>query len=413
VNTEKRNQKLFLTGSFLSLAGDSIFATAMMYYLSQIKHASFYLSLATLVLTIPSVFATFIGVFTDRRSPKNVMAVVRAIQAVLCLGLIWYFESIPILLVIVLLLEIFATINSVAGVSLTALIITPQNRSKIIGLLHAVQNSIQLGGRFFGAALLTWIHPVGVAMANSSSFVLALLCILGIRLPKKPKEISKENAKKSIIKEWGEGWKALYHDRLTARFTLAVAIGGAMLVPVQAFLSLILVNRLHANTFEFGLAFTMEMIGGIIGGLLGSPIIKRIVSRFGYAIVFFFDFLMMGLSTVVVGVTSQYGVIVGTMLILGLVQAFQNITAPTYFMLVNSKEVLGRVIGTVTSTQAFSALLASLILTGISTVVSVTWILVIAGGILCLSTIALFAFPLGVLKTNVQADFTKEQVSDH
>ncbi|MFC4620056.1 MFS transporter [Camelliibacillus cellulosilyticus] len=412
MDVEKRNQKLFITSGFVSLVGNSLFTTALMYYLSHAENATFYLSLITLIMTIPSVFATIIGVFTDRFSPKKVMVTVQSIQAVLCLGLIWAFKTIPVLLVFILFLEIFATINSIAEIPLVAQILPPEKRSKVIGLLHAIQNALKLGGRFFGATLLILIHPVGIAIANAISFIFASLCVSGVRLPKrtqKTEESKYENVKPiTAIRKWREGWKALRQDRLTARFTLALTIIGAMFVPVEAFLSLILVDRLHVNTFEFGLAFAMEMIGGIVGGLFCSPIIKHVVSRYGYAAIFLFDFLMMGLSILVLGIATQYWVIVGTMLLLGLVQSFQNITAPTYIMYVHSGEVLGRVMGTLTSVQAGSALLASVVLTAISTAFSFTWILIIAGGIVCVSTIGLFAFPVGILKTNVQM-VTKNQ----
>lgn len=393
---ERRNLTSFVSGGLVSLAGDSLFASAVFYYLSHVSHSALYLSLATLSLTLPGLLGTVIGVYTDGTSSTKVLVVVRGVQALLCVGVMWYFRVTFLLIGFLFLIETCATINSIAGSSLTPYLVSPEYRQKVIGRLHAGQTAIQLLGRLFGASLLEWIHPVGVSILNSASFVLAMLSLFGIRLPKRR---SANDVRRTALKSWFEGWNSVWDDRLTGRLFQAIAFGGAFTIPLQAYMSLILYQRFDASAVQFGVVLAAEMVGGVIGGVFGGYVTQKITDRWGYACVFLADFLVIGIVILCIGLIDVYWIMVSLMVVLGVSQAFQNITAPTYLMKRNAASVLGRLFGTITSTQALCAVAASALLTLIAPVVDVKWIFVFAGASLTVASIILFVFPTSIIRS--------------
>ncbi|MCL5116597.1 MAG: MFS transporter [Firmicutes bacterium] len=386
--TDTRNVLYFTTGGVVSLTGDSILMAAVLFFLARIPHAPLYLSLATLAFTAPRIVATLVGVYTDRLPLRATVALTRAVQGLVCLSLGVNFGHPPIMIGALILLELFATVNSVAGTALAAMIITPDQRATIIGRLHAAQTSVQLAGRLLGAALLEWLRPLGVGITDAVSFGIAMLGVLAIRLPKTHAERA---PRASAWKSWGVGWQALYGDLLARRLLYGASATSLLLMPMQAYLSLVLYHRFHVNAIAYGAALGMEMAGGVAGGLIGPRILRWATKRWGSGSVFVVDLVGLGGVSIGVGVAPEYSLLMTVLCVMGFLQAFQNLTAPTYIMRQFSGTILGRVVGTITSLEAGASLIGSLALVWIGPLVRAKWILDGAGVLLVVTILVIFA----------------------
>ncbi|MER6394571.1 MFS transporter [Kitasatospora sp. NPDC001603] len=140
--------------------------------------------------------------------------------------------------------------------------------------IEASRSTIQVGGPGAGGVLVGALTAPVAIVVDAVSFVLSALFVGRIKRPEERPEIHPDA---SLRAEIGEGLRFVFGDRLLRSITLTAAISNMCGTIGASMLLVLLAGELHLSPFLCGLVFTAEAVGGLIGSL----VTVRIVTRFG------------------------------------------------------------------------------------------------------------------------------------
>ncbi|ORM09939.1 MFS transporter [Prescottella equi] len=126
-----------------------------------------------------------------------------------------------------------------------------------------------------GGALVGLLGPVVTVAVDALSFLLSALGIRRIRgddvaLPRDPIAVMRAG-------DLLAGWRFILHDRvLRCLFLNSVAVGGLIMAAVPV-LTVLLLDEYRFPAWQYGLAFGVPALGGLVGARLSA----RLVARYG------------------------------------------------------------------------------------------------------------------------------------
>ncbi|NKQ55358.1 MFS transporter [Amycolatopsis sp. K13G38] len=126
-----------------------------------------------------------------------------------------------------------------------------------------------------GGAAIGLLGPVITVVCDAVSYLLSALGILAIREPERaPSPRSVQTRRWSDL---AEGWRyILGHDTLRWFFFNTVLVN-ALIMATEPLLSVLMLAHLGFPVWQYGLAFAVPCIGGLIG----SRLARRVASRYG------------------------------------------------------------------------------------------------------------------------------------
>lgn len=126
-----------------------------------------------------------------------------------------------------------------------------------------------------GGALIGLVGPVATVVVDAVSYLLSALGITAIRTPERPPP-----SRKTRTRRWhdiAEGWRYLLtHPTLRPLFVNAMLVNG-LIMATEPLLSVLMLAHLGFPVWQYGLAFAVPCIGGLIG----SRLARRIAARRG------------------------------------------------------------------------------------------------------------------------------------
>ncbi|WP_281916839.1 MFS transporter [Nocardia sputorum] len=126
-----------------------------------------------------------------------------------------------------------------------------------------------------GGAAIGLLGPVTTVAVDAASYLLSALALTVIREPERL-----PNPPTTRTRRWGdivEGWRyILTHHTLRRLFFNTVLVNG-LIMAAEPLLSVLMLAELRFPVWEYGLAFAVPCIGGLIG----SRLARRVVSRYG------------------------------------------------------------------------------------------------------------------------------------
>lgn len=126
-----------------------------------------------------------------------------------------------------------------------------------------------------GGALIGLLGPVITIAADAFSYLLSALGVLRIRGG--DVAASRDPAGRLRGADLLNGWRFILHDRVLRRlFFNSVTVGGLIMAAVPL-LAVLLLGRYHFPAWQYGLAFGVPAIGGLVGARLSA----RLVARYG------------------------------------------------------------------------------------------------------------------------------------
>ena len=124
-----------------------------------------------------------------------------------------------------------------------------------------------------GGAAIGLLGPVTTIVADAVSYLLSALGITAIREPEQPAGAREARRWSDLI----EGWRhILAHRTLRRLFGNSMLVNG-LIMAGEPLLSVLLLATLRFPAWEYGLAFAVPCLGGLIG----SRFARRAVSRWG------------------------------------------------------------------------------------------------------------------------------------
>ncbi|WP_431970361.1 MFS transporter [Nocardia sp. bgisy134] len=128
-----------------------------------------------------------------------------------------------------------------------------------------------------GGAAIGVLGPVTTLVIDATSYLLSALGITAIRQPEQP-----PNPRKTATRRWSdivEGWRyILAHRTLRGFFFNTVSVNG-LIMATEPLLSVLMLSHLRFPVWQYGLAFAVPCVGGLIGSRLARHIASRCGER--------------------------------------------------------------------------------------------------------------------------------------
>ncbi|MFI0741496.1 MFS transporter [Streptomyces sp. NPDC021100] len=140
-------------------------------------------------------------------------------------------------------------------------------------------SSIAVGPPLGGAAIGLF-GPVVTVVADALSYLLSALGIAAIR----GREEDPRRAGQSPVRAGGllDGWRHILGDPTLRALYLNQILVSGLIMATEPLLAVLLLRRLEFPPWQYGLAFALPCLGGLIG----SRLARRVVARFGRPAVF-------------------------------------------------------------------------------------------------------------------------------
>ena len=129
-----------------------------------------------------------------------------------------------------------------------------------------------------GGAAIGLFGPVITVLADAASYLLSALGIraIGGQEPR-PAHPSRSAAGRSRAGDLLDGWRyILGHPTLRRQFLNNLSFNG-LIMATEPLLAVLMLGRLHFRPWQYGLAFAVPCLGGLIG----SRLARRVADRFG------------------------------------------------------------------------------------------------------------------------------------
>ncbi|MFE9321612.1 MFS transporter [Nocardia sp. NPDC052278] len=126
-----------------------------------------------------------------------------------------------------------------------------------------------------GGAAIGLLGPVTTVVIDAVSYLLSALGITAIREPEQPPPLRKTRTRRSS--EIVEGWRYILTHHTLRRFFVNTMLVNGLIMAGEPLLSVLMLAHLHFPVWQYGLAFAVPCIGGLIG----SRLARRIASRCG------------------------------------------------------------------------------------------------------------------------------------
>jgi MFS family permease len=135
-------------------------------------------------------------------------------------------------------------------------------------------SSMAIGPPLGGAAIGVFGYVITV-VADGLSYLFSALGITAIRGVEPA--VASVATKRANLRDLPESWRYLVtHPRLRGLFLNRLAVGGLILAP-EPLIAVLMLRQLHFAPWQYGLAFAVPCLGGVIG----SRLARRAVGRYG------------------------------------------------------------------------------------------------------------------------------------
>lgn len=278
----QRNMALLWVGGLISLIGDWLLLAALPYYVYQLTGSLLATAAMTVIQLAPSVvLSSFAGVFVDRWNRKATLILCNLLQCGIVL-LLLLVHSKSWLWTVYVVVFIQATVGNFVAPAEHALLprLVTENELTTANSLFGINNQLaRLLGPPLGGALLGLFGINPVVALDSASFLVVALMLVYLAVPSHHAiaELSDTTVKQTTTlkqewthfwREWAQGWQIIRKKSLLLTLMIVLSImsfGGTMIDPLfPAFVK----DILRAGPFALGWIYSVQAIGGILGGLV-------------------------------------------------------------------------------------------------------------------------------------------------
>jgi MFS family permease len=275
---QQRNISLLWLAQIISAAGDAIYQIALFWLVLDITGSSTTTGLIAMAAFLPAMlFGLYAGVIADKYNRKLIMIFANLSQAltVIVIPIILYFGYKNILLIGILAF-VRASFSTFFPPALNALVPMITSKDRLVRVNSILATSGQLAyliGPLAAGLILSVVSIQYLFVIDSASFLFAILILLFIMLPAKPKVADKQS---SSIKEIFSGIQYVKQNKPLGILFILTIINNFFIMGMAFVGMLILVKDALGGTasqyafVEAGLAFGM---------LIGSVLVYRIGNR--------------------------------------------------------------------------------------------------------------------------------------
>jgi MFS family permease len=342
--------RIFLTiwiGQTLSLVGSGITGFAMAVWVFEQTGSVTHLALISFCTQLPMVlFSPIAGVLVDRWDRRHALIISDSVAALCTFSALLLLSAdnlqITYIYIIVFIVSTFNTLQYPAYAASMPLLVPEGQLGRANSLTQLSVAGSQLIAPILGGVLVSSIGLAGVFVIDIASFLIALLCLLIVRIPRPRAEENDQSERRSIRDEIAVGWGFVRSNSglllLAVFFGLNNFVEGIMLVLIKP------IVLSFASAATLGMILSIAglglLVGSVVMGVWGGP--RRLVR--GMLLVQ----LIAGLAFVFAGLRAS-------ILFLAIGTFIYNFTVPiylschqTFWQKVTPAEIQGRVFSLLT-----------------------------------------------------------------
>ena len=372
----------FWLAQTISLFGDRLHQVAIAVLVLAITNSPLAAGLVFFAATLPNIFlGPIAGTFVDRWDHKRVLVASDFIRAALVL-LIPFAAAVNVILVypLVFLITTVSLFFRPAKIALLPRIVRGDDLLAANSATWTADTIADIAGYplagLFVALLGTGTAGLGLAFfADSASYVLSgvLIALISVAPIVREKAVDIGNPIRTFADELVEGWRFLRHQPALFQNTLISTVAqmtvGVTLALTIVYARDVLDGSLIPYPQNYAAIETAIGVGNLLGGVAVGIIGARL--RKGWLITV--GFIVMGLSTVLFGLTDNVALALVLALVIGIANLVYIVPAQTMFMELTPNELIGRVIafrgslvfGSMTLAMAIAGVLAESVSAGL------------------------------------------------
>jgi MFS family permease len=351
-------------GSTISLFGDQFYLVALPWLIIGLTSSTVALSTILMTAAIPRAVLMLVGgAFTDRYSPRFILAATASARAILVFALaaltlthqivVWH---------LYILAGLFGIADAFALPASRALLPSVVSGEELQAANSLTQTSAQLSGIIGPLPAGLAVRVFGIAQAffiDAVSFVFVIIALVGLP-PGEPKARAAQSMWASIV----EGFRYVLSDRpLSSLMLLAAALNFGMTGPASVGLVLV-AQRQFGSASAFAALMSALAVGSVVG-TIGAGVIKVRSHR---------GLLLLGGSAIIAVLLGAIPFVpteialIAVLAAVGLTAGFVNVSLQTWLQLRIEPEMRGRalsvlmlaVLGLLPLSLAFAGVLAQI-----------------------------------------------------
>lgn len=382
VSEQKRKVPFFISRSYaflwggqaISNLGDLIFDTTLTLWIATDlakgqSWAPLALGGAALSVTLPTLLVgPAAGVFVDRWDKLRTMIrmdMIRAVCIALLLLIVFPLPFLPsghmppilqigIVYLIIILTTICSLFFAPARLSIIQRVVDEKDFEQASGLTMLTQNLSRIIGPSLAAPTLFVFGVQWALLLNSASFLISAAAVRLVQVRTQEGTAKKERSRASFWREFQEGLRFFYKSRvlMVVLISLSIVIIGDTAEQVLGVFFML--DRLHVPAYLYGLVGTFGGVGGILGALLATFVVKRIGSIRSFWIgIASFGFLLFAFSRM-----TLFGPALILIFLAGFPIAATNVALGPMLLRSIPRELMGRVNAVFSTCTSVVAVLA-------------------------------------------------------
>ena len=338
---ENRDFKVLLSSQGISSLGDAVSFTALPLLVLAITGSGFAMGIVGALQTLPDLFLGMVaGAIADRSDRKRMMFLADLGRAVLT-ALIPISVALggPTMAVILLVAAPTSILRSFFLAGYTASVPALVGRG-LVGRANSYFEAIYSIGYIVGPAiagvLAATIGPGPTLAIDAVSFALSALGLLFVR---RDLRAPVDRPRQHLLTEIREGIDFIVANPTLRTVILFWGATSILLAPLVTALAVHVTRDLHDTASILGLILASYGVGTVLGSLLTA----RWIGRGRVAGMLLGGNLVIGLSLVVMAVTTEVAAQVGAALVAGIAQSMVLVTYITLRTVRSPDELLGRI----------------------------------------------------------------------
>ena len=338
-----RNYMTLFVGQLLSTIGSNVYSFALLWDMKVLTNNTLLMALVGVAWMLPQVvIGPFSGVFVDRWNKRWTMFWSDTIRlgitiAATLLAFSGHFAPWEIILS-ALMLNTVGTVFGPAAVTLTPLIVTPEQLASANGLEQASGPLSNILGPALSAGLIAW-QGVGASYAiDAISFVISVGTLFFIRASEPQRSHVKLNVR-VFFQEMGDGLRTIRGIKLMMMLLPVAIVLNLLFAPFEIYMVQYITVALHRTQVALGWLNSLFAMGMIAGAVTAGLMSKWIHS--GYLLAG--SLLISNAAIIGVSQFSWFPGILVLMTLAGIMQSWVNVPLFTMMQRVIPHEYRGRV----------------------------------------------------------------------
>ncbi|MFG6502533.1 MFS transporter [Microbacterium sp. P05] len=221
-----------------------------------------------------------LGVLADRHRRRRLIALSQWSRGALMLGVVVAAAlgalSLPLLLVAVTALGIFAVLYEVCYQSVVPSLVPPAALEGANARLQATASGAEVGGPGLGGLLAQWLGAPIALLAPTIGYVVSGVAVASVRapepLPQRPERV--EDGRGVFFREMRDGISHVLHDRYLVANVGFSALYNPFAQWITVLFTLHSIRVLGLGAGQIGLVFSLGAVGALVAAAL-TPVLTR------------------------------------------------------------------------------------------------------------------------------------------